>query len=121
MTVSRTEGDPKGAFGSDHAWIGRYEILNRIGIGGMAEVFRARATGPGGHQRILIIKRILPHFAEHPDFVRAFVDEAKLSNEGPEDDDHPADILRGYLAAEVVALFERALEKYRRIEAVAAP
>jgi len=36
----------------------------------------------------------------------AFADEAKLSNEGPKDDDHPADILRGYLAAEVVSLLK---------------
>jgi hypothetical protein len=36
----------------------------------------------------------------------AFADEAKLSNEGPKDDDHPADVLRGYLAAEVVALLK---------------
>ena len=35
-----------------------------------------------------------------------FADEAKLSSEGPKDDDHPADILRGYLAAEVVALLK---------------
>src|ERR1700690_735017 len=58
--------------------IGRYEILGRIGIGGMAEVFRARATGPRGYQKDLIVKRILPQFAAHPDFVRAFVDEAKI-------------------------------------------
>lgn len=58
--------------------VGRYEILARIGVGGMAEVFRARARGPGGYQRNLIIKCILPHLAVQPDFVRAFVDEAKL-------------------------------------------
>jgi serine/threonine-protein kinase len=58
--------------------IGRYEILGRIGMGGMAEVFRARATGPRGYQKDLIVKRILPQFAAHPDFVRAFVDEAKI-------------------------------------------
>lgn len=36
----------------------------------------------------------------------AFADDPRLSNEGPKDDDHPADILRGYLAAEVVALLQ---------------
>jgi serine/threonine-protein kinase len=44
----------------------------------MAEAFRARAHGPGGYQRELVIKRILPHLAQDPDFVRAFVDEAKI-------------------------------------------
>src|SRR5687768_16528778 len=58
--------------------IGRYEIIERIGVGGMAEAFRARAHGPGGYQRELIIKRILPHLADSEDFVRGFVDEAKI-------------------------------------------
>ncbi len=62
----------------EHPHVGRYEILKRIGSGGMAEVFHARATGPGGYKRDLIIKRILPHFAARPDFVRGFVDEAKI-------------------------------------------
>jgi serine/threonine protein kinase len=58
--------------------IGRYEVVERIGVGGMAEAFRARAHGPGGYQRELIIKRILPHLADSEDFVRGFVDEAKI-------------------------------------------
>jgi eukaryotic-like serine/threonine-protein kinase len=58
--------------------IGRYEVIERIGVGGMAEAFRARARGPGGYQRELIIKRILPHLADSGDFVRGFVDEAKI-------------------------------------------
>ncbi|HEY0709554.1 MAG TPA: serine/threonine-protein kinase [Polyangia bacterium] len=58
--------------------IGRYEIKERVGMGGMAEVFRAIARGPGRYQRELIIKRILPHLAAEPEFVRAFVDEGKI-------------------------------------------
>jgi serine/threonine protein kinase len=58
--------------------IGRYQILEKIGVGGMAEVFRARARGPGGYQRELIIKRILPHLVEDQSFVQAFVEEAKI-------------------------------------------
>jgi serine/threonine protein kinase, bacterial len=60
------------------ARIGRYQIVERIAAGGMAEAFRARAHGPGGYQRDLVIKRILPHLAEDSGFVRAFVDEAKI-------------------------------------------
>jgi serine/threonine-protein kinase len=44
----------------------------------MAEVFRAQATGPRGYRRTLIIKCILPHLAAHPEFIRAFVNEAKI-------------------------------------------
>jgi serine/threonine protein kinase len=58
--------------------IGRYNVLGLVGVGGMAEVFRARAHGPGGYQRELIIKRVLPHLAQDPSFIRAFVDEAKI-------------------------------------------
>jgi serine/threonine-protein kinase len=58
--------------------IGGYEILELVGVGGMAEAFRARARGPGGHQRELIIKQILPHLAEDAEFIRGFVDEAKI-------------------------------------------
>lgn len=71
-------GDSGAAPAKETIRIGRYEVLDRIGMGGMAEVFRARATGPRGYQRNLIIKRILPHFASQPDFIRAFVDEAKI-------------------------------------------
>jgi serine/threonine-protein kinase len=60
------------------ASIGRYEILARIGTGGMAEAFRAVARGPGGYRRELIIKSILPKLASDPEFVRLFIAEAKL-------------------------------------------
>jgi serine/threonine protein kinase len=73
-----SDGEPARAAGEPRPRIGRYEIIERIAVGGMAEAFRARAHGPGGYQRELVIKRILPHLAEDPDFVRAFVDEAKI-------------------------------------------
>jgi serine/threonine protein kinase len=60
------------------ARIGHYEILERVGVGGMAEAFRARARGPGGYQRQLIIKCIQPQLADDPEFVRLFVAEAKI-------------------------------------------
>jgi serine/threonine protein kinase len=58
--------------------IGRYEVVEKVGVGGMAEVYRAIARGPGRYQRDLIIKRILPHLADEPDFIRAFIDEGKI-------------------------------------------
>jgi serine/threonine protein kinase len=59
--------------------LGRYELLERIGIGGMAEVFRARLLGPEGFQKVVVIKRALPHVAEERLGVRMFVEEAKLA------------------------------------------
>ncbi len=58
---------------------GRYELLERIDVGGMAEVFKAVHRGVAGFERVVAIKRILPSIAADPDIVRMFVDEAKLA------------------------------------------
>src|SRR5262245_49106676 len=58
---------------------GKYYLVDRIGAGGMAEVFLAVAIGPEGFQRKLVIKRMLPHLSHDRAFVRMFIDEAKLS------------------------------------------
>jgi serine/threonine protein kinase len=58
---------------------GRYALLEKIGQGGMAEVFRAKSYGVEGFEKVLVIKRILPELAREPKFVEMFVREAKLS------------------------------------------
>lgn len=58
---------------------GKYELLERIGDGGMAEVFRARLPGLAGFEKIVVIKRILPHLARKRKFVDMFVREATLA------------------------------------------
>jgi serine/threonine protein kinase len=58
--------------------IGAYEIIRPLAKGGMAELFLVRVSGPEGFEKVLVLKRILPHYAENPRFVRAFLDEAKL-------------------------------------------
>src|ERR1700748_1259222 len=57
---------------------GRYQLLERLAVGGMAEIFRARQSGAHGFEKILVIKRILPHPAADPEFLAMFIDEAKL-------------------------------------------
>lgn len=57
----------------------KYRLTERIGSGGMAEVFRATGEGPDGFERAFVIKRIHPHLSHTPEFVRMFVDEAKIS------------------------------------------
>ena len=57
----------------------QYQLLDRIGIGGMAEVWRATMRGAEGFERPVAIKRILPQFAGDEDFVAMFVDEAKIA------------------------------------------
>jgi serine/threonine-protein kinase len=58
---------------------GRYSLLQRLGFGGMAEVFRAREEGPRGFSRDVALKRILPEFADHPEFIDMLVAEARVS------------------------------------------
>jgi serine/threonine protein kinase len=55
----------------------RYELLGPLATGGMAEVLLARSRGPGGFERLLAVKRILPDRAQDPAFVRMFLDEAR--------------------------------------------
>jgi eukaryotic-like serine/threonine-protein kinase len=57
---------------------GKYLLVERIAVGGMAEVFRALASGPEGFQRTVVIKRVLPTLLENEGFVEMFIDEAKL-------------------------------------------
>jgi serine/threonine protein kinase len=57
---------------------GRYELLERISAGGMAEVFRARDTGTG---QVVALKRILPQIAEDEDFIQMFEDEARIASQ----------------------------------------
>ena len=58
---------------------GQYTLLRRIARGGMAEVFLAQQKGLEGFDRRVAVKRILPHLADAPDFVKMFLGEAKLA------------------------------------------
>ena len=57
----------------------KYRLTQKIGSGGMAEVFRATGEGPEGFERTFVVKRILPGLSDAPEFVGMFVDEAKIS------------------------------------------
>ncbi|MEZ4239405.1 MAG: serine/threonine-protein kinase [Myxococcota bacterium] len=57
---------------------GKYELLERIATGGMAEVFLARSFGVAGFEKRLVIKRLRPELAEDPRFVSMFIAEAKI-------------------------------------------
>ena len=58
---------------------GNYYLLEKIAVGGMAELFKAHQRGAAGFQKIVAIKRILPHLSDNEDFVTMFIDEAKLA------------------------------------------
>jgi hypothetical protein len=59
--------------------LGRYEVIRLLSVGGMAEIYLARADGIGGFEKRVVIKRMLPHFAIQPDYVRMFLAEARLA------------------------------------------
>lgn len=60
------------------AQFGKYTLLQKIGDGGMAEVFLAQIQGPGGFTKFVALKRMLPHLSRDQAFTRSFINEARL-------------------------------------------
>jgi len=58
--------------------LGPYRLVRRLAKGGMAEIFLARKEGPEGFARDLVVKRILPHLSEDPEFDALFKEEARI-------------------------------------------
>ena len=58
---------------------GKYQLLDKIAIGGMAELFRAKLTGAQGFEKLIAVKKILPNLSTEANLVTAFIDEAKLA------------------------------------------
>jgi serine/threonine protein kinase len=59
--------------------IDRYEILRKLAVGGMAELFLAKQSGLEGFEKVVVIKRILSHLAQDEEFVSMFLDEARIA------------------------------------------
>jgi TonB family protein len=64
---------------TDGIRFGQYVLLDKIATGGMAEVWKARKRGEEGFQKIVAIKKILPHLSDNQEFIEMFIDEAKLA------------------------------------------
>ena len=58
---------------------GKYTLLAKLGHGGMAEVFLALLTGPGGFRKLVVVKRTHMHLLDEEGFVDMFLDEARLA------------------------------------------
>jgi len=58
---------------------GKYQLLQKIATGGMAELYRAKVTRDHGFEKQVAIKKILPHLIDEGNLVKAFIDEAKLA------------------------------------------
>ncbi len=59
--------------------LGKYTLIKKLAIGGMAEIWLAEQTGPAGFHKQCVIKRILPQLATDQKFVEMFLDEARLA------------------------------------------
>ncbi|MEM9453083.1 MAG: serine/threonine-protein kinase [Myxococcota bacterium] len=59
--------------------VGRYELIHRLGHGGMATVYLGRATGRAGFEKLVAVKVIHPHLAAESEFVEMFLDEARIA------------------------------------------
>src|SRR6476620_12212903 len=70
----KNDGKQQGTF-----FLGRYRVVEEIGLGGMASVHLARMDGPGGFQKWIAIKKIHPHLVEDESFDQMFLDEARVA------------------------------------------
>jgi serine/threonine protein kinase len=59
--------------------MGDYTVLRQMATGGMAEIFLARREGMSGFERLVVLKKILPHHARNAEFVRMFLNEARIA------------------------------------------
>ena len=56
----------------------RYELVKRLAVGGMAEIWLAKMRGIEGFERQVVVKSMLPHLAEEDQYVKMFLEEARL-------------------------------------------
>ena len=59
----------------------RYYLIDKLAVGGMAEVYKAKLFSNHGFEMLLVLKKILPHLSANEEFVQMFVDEAKITVE----------------------------------------
>jgi serine/threonine protein kinase len=84
---------------------GKYLLVGEIAVGGMAEVFLAVHKGVEGFIKVVVIKRVLPHLTKNPEFMRMFIEEARLAARL----EHP-NIVRTYEFGEVDGHYYTAME-----------
>ena len=58
---------------------GRYLLLKRLSRGGMGEIFLAKLGEIQGFEKLVIIKKILPHLVADQEFIKRFIDEAQVA------------------------------------------
>jgi serine/threonine-protein kinase len=72
---------PRSAPGELASAANSYEILAKLAMGGMADIFLARSANNAGVERYVVLKRVLQHRADDERFVGMFLDEARLASQ----------------------------------------
>src|SRR6185503_16132652 len=62
-------------------WVGEYEVVKRLCVGGMATLYLARRHGAAGFSRLVALKVIHPHLVAQPAFIDMFGDEARICSQ----------------------------------------
>ncbi|WP_163779707.1 serine/threonine protein kinase [Myxococcus vastator] len=70
---------PPAAPQRDTGRFGKYRLIDRIAVGGMAEIFLTHQQEDDGRESPVVIKRIRPHLSKHTAFVKMFLNEARLA------------------------------------------
>ena len=73
-------GIPAGAGSLIGKRLGKYEVVALLALGGTAEIYLARIDGTAGFEKYVVVKCLHDHLADDPDFVKMFLDEARLSS-----------------------------------------
>jgi len=77
-TLPATPASARATPGDRALWYGPYLLLRRVAVGGMAEVFMAKQGGIGDFEKVVAVKRLLPHMARDQELVEMFIHEAKV-------------------------------------------
>jgi len=70
---------PVGALGDRTRMLGKYQLIAEIARGGMGVVYLAMVQGPGGFNKLVVVKELKPELVEEPAFLTMFLDEARLA------------------------------------------
>ena len=64
----------------DRKTLGKYELLSKLSTGGMSEIFLATQKGLAGFRKIVVLKSILPNIRGQEEFVKMFLEEARITS-----------------------------------------
>src|SRR6266581_4605693 len=79
MAEATARGAPHTGDAFKPSVFGKFFLLQRLAIGGMAEIYRAKVVGAGGFEKEMVVKRILPERSQDQGFIRMLVNEARLT------------------------------------------